>query len=173
MRQYVTRCAVMLAATTAVVMVTGCTSDIDYHGYLPSALSEGSQSVLKARESGECSVEVFRISDGVAADLASEGLGFFSTSPAIISSKPVKGSRIEYSFWQSGPMLDTALSDPVRAKASWSLRCLSQAPEIKAAYENALNLSGVAYFTYSTENSLQPDLLVVLPSVETVIVAPH
>lgn len=70
-------------------------------------------------------------------------------------------------------MLDRALSEQVRSKASWSLRCLSEYPSIQVAYEDALNSTGTAFFTYSTTSPIEPDIIVVLPSASALIVAPY
>ena len=62
MKDSVRRGVIAIAAVGAVV---GCTSDINYRAYLPFALAEGSQSMFRTREFGECSVEAFRISDSL------------------------------------------------------------------------------------------------------------
>lgn len=170
MKHSVRRGALIVAAVGVVV---GCTSDINYRAYLPFPLAEGSHLMFRAREFGECSVEAFHISDSLAAELAVAGAAFFASPTAVVSTQPVKGSQVAYSPWRSGPMLDQSLPEQVRSKASWSLRCLSDYPGIQAAFEDALNSAGTAYFTYSTTSAIKPDIIVVLTSESAVIVAPY
>ena len=139
MIQNVTRSAFIAAALGAVV---GCNSDLNYRAYLPLALTDGSESMLRTREFGECSVEAFPISDSLAAELTATGIAFFASRTAVLSFQPVKGIRVPYSPRQSGPLLDHAFSEQVRRKVSWSLRCLSEDPDMQEAYKVALDSPG-------------------------------
>lgn len=165
------------AANFGALMLSGvlaaCTSDIDYRGYLPPALADGAQSMFKAREFGECSVEAFKISETAATEVATQGPEFFLSPLALTSSEPTKGVQLTYVPWQTLAVLDMILPEPVRDKAYWSGQCLSENAEIEAAYLSALNSAGEAYFSYSNNDPIKPNLIVVLPSDAVVLVAPY
>jgi hypothetical protein len=167
------RGAVNFGALLLGSMLAACTSDIDYRGYLPPALAIGAQSMFMAREFGECSVEAFRISETVAAQLAMQGSEFFLPPSALTSSEPANGVQLTYVPWQSLAVLDITLPKPVRDKALWSSQCLSEHPVIEAAYRAALNTPGEAYFSYSNDDPIKPNLIIVLPADAVVLVAPY
>lgn len=166
-----------LPAVVVAIVVSACSSDgdINYAGYLPAAVQVETKSVYRDRQFGECSVEVFEMTGAFSQTLTASGISALTEPTALASTGKVReGVRASYAPWQRAALLAPDVPAAVRSKASWTRQCLNGFGDIVSSYVAALD-GAEGYFTYSIapDRITKPDLIVILPKENVVIVAPY
>jgi hypothetical protein len=168
------------AALIAVLILWGCTSDIDLAWMVPGEIDIKQEHVFVDRDFGVCAIEVFALEEPLASSILEGGL---STLANARQSRGGKGGvckksgsecQLQYVPWMSGPLDSMSTPDLSGRAASEAVGCLGKYPELKAKFAAALD-DGGAYFTYavSATRNANDQVLVIFPELKVLVAIPH